>query len=158
MAMKKGSTLTSEQEKVLIVSVDFDGCMGHTNYTNNYIQQVFNKQNELSAEERKNALQAVIRQSNPALIQDIQNRAKDFDRIVVIVGSNRNGSCFEATECLSEVLQQTTGKAVELDQYLVFDNILGNPSGTNFKQKTEQPLSEESAQYQMSMDKKYRYN
>ena len=166
--MNKTDVVPSEKERILIVAVDFDGCMGHSLFTTNYKQML--KDNEgKSPQEMKEALKGVLLQSNPTLMEDIQRRSEGYDRVVVIVGSNRqsaykdqhdgqknkNGSCFTATEMLAEALQEKTGKPVELDPYLMFDSILGVKPGTNFR-LGQQEQDKSFEEYQMAIDKKYR--
>lgn len=167
--MEEAKVVQERKKRVLVVAVDFDGCLGHTVFTENYKRMLKELPKDCTAEQRETAFKDVIRRSNAALVEDIARRSQDYDQVVVIVGSNRqsankdqhdaqknkNGSCFEATHMLGKVLKEQTQKPVQLDKYLVFDSILGLHAGTNFDLK-EQEQTAIFGDYTTSIDLKYR--
>lgn len=163
-----------EKQRVLVASIDFDGCMGHEVFTSNFKQYIVEPRLKTDTPEYVAAYKHVIRESNRELLADLVKKSRYFDRVVVMVGSNRqsadkdrydgaqkkngNGSCFAAIKMLTEILQEEgAAKDVNLDKYLVYDSIMGVAAGSNFNLDDDLHMSPEAdAQYRMSLDKKYR--
>ncbi|KTD82226.1 hypothetical protein Lwal_0703 [Legionella waltersii] len=155
---------------VLVFSLDFDGCLGNGSFKAKYNALLIQYGNpeDIPSEEYEKA----IVESNQLLFDEILRMSADYDRLVIMVGSNRtsaekdrddgkkngNGSAYRAIEHFASALRKKKGEIpVEVNKRVLFDSILGKPSGYNFDLQEEQTLSEQhKSDYAMSGDSKYR--
>jgi len=161
--------IETPREKVLVVSIDFDGCLGSHLFVERYqklLQQYKTPENIPPDEYEKAVVEA-----NEVLFDSVKEGADGYYIVVIMVGSNRrsaekdqddgpknkNGSAFRAIEHFANALRKNITPPVEINKRVVFDSVLGQKPGYNFDLKEKQTLEDDVRQpYLMSGDMKFR--
>lgn len=145
-------------ESVLVLSIDYDGCLAGTSFNARYheIQDLQRKH----PEEYQKKLKVLLSDIHQPLITHIRALVdKHFaDEVVVMVGSNRqlaeinknnqsihnNGSCYETLPLFAEMLQVECGANVSIHPYTLGDSIHDQPDGSQFHWNQAETLPAET--------------
>lgn len=129
LPIEKHSDLEQNKDKVLVFSLDFDGCVFNAKYCNSTEPERLIKYNKKLIEH---------------ILQEIQKQ--NYQEVIFLVGSNRqgfstdranskrnnSGSCFPAIIELCEAIQKLTPIPCRVDRFLMADLYSARPAGTNF--------------------------